>query len=771
MAVLLVLTVVAHGRLVTRVDYQYGDDDLEYVIPYSQFVWGSLARGESPLWNPHSDLGTPLWTTGPYMGPYYPLFPVYAVLSPGAATNLGYLVHLLWAALGMFLLLRRWGGGDAAAAVGSLALVLSGHCLMQTNEGFLPNLISLCHLPWVVLPLEAAAGGRLRTALLAGLPLGLCLLGGNVGNTALVMFTAGLLVIAHALLGPAPRSRVTLRRILVLGLGFAAAALVAAVHWLPAMGDFLNSASQRPFQAADLPLCAPWRLITYGLPLTDPGRPGAEFVGVIPLLLAAAGLRLRRDAVLVAGLLTAAAGWLVIISPALGLLEPLVSLVPLLRMFNYTWLFGLVVTFGLAVAAGRGAAIVIEVGQRSPQALGLAARSATVLGLALLGGGALVGLLARNSPVHQAIGSGALLSLPWVVVAAAALLALLEAVRRGRLPASRLGAGVVTLVAIELVGFAWVAAEPAAEPFAVQRYFAGGSIARAIDDDGRRGRVLHYQIHTHEQDWALRRNEALIRRYRSANFEAKVLSPLTHALSDRLRGISLVRSEIAEPAKGGEDRRGLQRAELRIGRDTADLNGRLLDLANVAYLVTDRNRPVLGGRFRSTVEDGTARLWVNRDVLPAVRLVPRGRVVLDEHLWDRLLAPGHDPRGQVLLAPGQGAGQFAMISRAGSASGSVLEQAGGPGARRFSVHTSGLMFLVLSQTWHRDWQATVDGLDAPLLRADGCFVAVPVTAGQHLVELRFEPSGWLTGLTISVLTLLGLAFLGVTTWRGARRDG
>jgi len=768
-AVLLVLVIVGYGRFITRVDYQYGDDDLEYVVPYSQYVWGSVARGESPMWNPHSDLGTPLWTTGPYMGPYYPLFPLYSVMEPGAATNLAYLVHLLWASLGMFLLLRRWGGNDPAAAVGSLSLVLSSHFLMQANEGFLPNLISLCHLPWIVLPLEAAVIGRMRSALLAGLPLGLCLLGGNVGNTAVVVFTAAVLLVARGLAGEAPRGRRALRRVLALGLGLAAAVLLAAVHWWPAIGDFLNSASQRPFQTADMPLYAPWRLITYGLPLSDPGRPGAEFIGVIPLLLAAAGLRLRRDPVLLAGLIAALAGWLAIISPVLGLHQWLLQLIPPLRVFDYVWLFGAAISFGLAVAAGRGAVLVLQAARQSPEELGAAMRAAAGLGVALLGGGALVGALARSEPVSREVATGALHSLPWVVVAAAVLLALLAAARRGLLGPRRLGPALVAAVAVELLGFAWTATEPAAGSFSVERYFTGGRIARAIDDDGRRGRVLHFQIYNHERDWALRRNEAMIRRYRAANLEAKVLSPWTHALSDRLQGISLVRAEIAEPAKGGEDWRGLKTARLRIDQGTVDRNGRLLDLANVAYLVIDRNRPLLGGRFHQAVDDGTARLWINPEVLPAVRLASRGRVVHDAQLWDRLLDPLHDPRGTVLLAPGRGAEQYSMLSMSGPSGGTVHEKPGGPTVRRFIVRARGPMFLVLSQAWHPGWQAIVDGLVAPVLRADGCFTAIPLSAGEQDVELRFQPRGWLAGVTFSVLTLLALVALGISEWRAARR--
>jgi hypothetical protein len=48
-------------------------------------------------------------------------------------------------------------------------------------------------------------------------------------------------------------------------------------------------------------------------------------------------------------------------------------------------------------------------------------------------------------------------------------------------------------------------------------------------------------------------------------------------------------------------------------------------------------------------------------------------------------------------------------------------------------------WLVLNDVWHPWWHATIDGADAPVLRANGMFRAVAVTPGHHIVQFSFHP--------------------------------
>ncbi len=87
----------------------------------------------------------------------------------------------------------------------------------------------------------------------------------------------------------------------------------------------------------------------------------------------------------------------------------------------------------------------------------------------------------------------------------------------------------------------------------------------------------------------------------------------------------------------------------------------------------------------------------------------------------------------------------------------------------FSTPTDGL--LMLSEVYYPGWRATVDGEPAPILRADVALRAVPVRAGQHQVEMVYDPWSVKIGIGVTVVTLLvaGLLILVVrdrTTERG-----
>jgi uncharacterized membrane protein YfhO len=48
-------------------------------------------------------------------------------------------------------------------------------------------------------------------------------------------------------------------------------------------------------------------------------------------------------------------------------------------------------------------------------------------------------------------------------------------------------------------------------------------------------------------------------------------------------------------------------------------------------------------------------------------------------------------------------------------------------------------YVVLNDPWHPWWRATVDGQEAPILRANVLFRAVAVPAGRHVVRFEFKP--------------------------------
>lgn len=70
-------------------------------------------------------------------------------------------------------------------------------------------------------------------------------------------------------------------------------------------------------------------------------------------------------------------------------------------------------------------------------------------------------------------------------------------------------------------------------------------------------------------------------------------------------------------------------------------------------------------------------------------------------------------------------------------------------------------WLVLSESWHPDWTALVDGVPAVVYRAAGGFPAVPITAATRAVEFRFLPPAWYSAClgTGAISWTAALAFL------------
>lgn len=132
---------------------------------------------------------------------------------------------------------------------------------------------------------------------------------------------------------------------------------------------------------------------------------------------------------------------------------------------------------------------------------------------------------------------------------------------------------------------------------------------------------------------------------------------------------------------------------------------------------------------------------------------------------DRLLRTVFLLRGDVpsgLLAvldalPGQGSGQ---------ALGAVRLESWAPDRLVFSGHAAGPALLLVANNFDPRWTATVNGMRAPLLRADHAFQAVPVDrAGPFRAVLTFSaPLIW----QLHVLSALGVALMFSGLW--ARRS-
>ncbi|MEJ2348068.1 MAG: YfhO family protein, partial [Patescibacteria group bacterium] len=70
------------------------------------------------------------------------------------------------------------------------------------------------------------------------------------------------------------------------------------------------------------------------------------------------------------------------------------------------------------------------------------------------------------------------------------------------------------------------------------------------------------------------------------------------------------------------------------------------------------------------------------------------------------------------------------------------------------VKSEGSSLLVISQTYFPGWKAYLDGESIPLYRANYTFMAVPVTVGEHHLEISYEPDSFKYGLKIGVISFI-----------------
>jgi hypothetical protein len=130
-----------------------------------------------------------------------------------------------------------------------------------------------------------------------------------------------------------------------------------------------------------------------------------------------------------------------------------------------------------------------------------------------------------------------------------------------------------------------------------------------------------------------------------------------------------------------------------------------------------------------------AYVYENPRALPRVMLLTDWRIAdFDELLksgW-----PAVDPRQTVLLKKAPvGFSRSAAVGLSGSAR--LLRYANTEVVVEVTAPGGGI--LLLNDTWHPWWHASVDGAASEILKADVIFRAVVVPRGRHVVRFTFEP--------------------------------
>jgi hypothetical protein len=712
--------------------------------PQLNFLAKSLAEGQSPIWTPNVFAGWPQ-IADPQSLLFSPLHLLLAWIDPGMdfrSADAVTFVALFLGGCGILLYARDRGWNSAGALVAALTFAFGGSAasrIQHTNE-----ILSLCYLPGALwLLTRALERASFRLGLAAGLAAGLMAAGRDQVALLGLYLLAGV-VLADWIGGGARRVRAHIGPLA----GFAVVgAMIAGIPVL--LTAMLAAASNRPeiaYAAAATGSLHPAHLLTlafsdlfatnspqvgyWGPPSSAWGptglilaqNMGELYVGAVPVI-AVLGFGLIRGHLWAREIRFFAIALVFALLYALGRYTPvfraLYELLPGVALYrrpaDATFLIGALLSIISGYVVHRFLTDSAEPVRMTRLhwigALGLAATAlATAIGVALSAGR----LHAAAIPIVIGVG--------WTAVAVAAL------VFARRVRARPFGAALILTFAAT-VDLAWNNAPnlstglPASFYDALRPDTANATIAliksklRATAAPDRRDRVELIGISYH---WP---NLALVHGF------------------DHVFGQNPLRLRDFKQATGVGDTVATA-AQRRFSPLYPSYRSPFADLFGVRVIAT--GVPV--EQIDKALRPGDL-IFLGRTqeayVYDNPRALPRAMVLTDWRLadFDELVRTGWpdvDPARTLLLERPPAPRRIPpSASETGAGSARIVRYGNAEILLDVEAPVGG--FLLLADVWHPWWRAQVDGIDAPILKADVLFRAVELTPGRHQVRFTFHP--------------------------------
>lgn len=741
-----------------------------YFYPMRFHLSQSFQAGELPLWNRHVSMGYP-FLANPQVGVFYPPHLLFFVLSFFDAVRFLFVFHYGVAALGSYLLCRRWGYSPYLALIGSILFSFGGIIVSLSN--LLDHFQTAVWLPWAVLLWERLlASGARRDFFVFVLALLIQLLAGSPEVYSMGMA----LLLMDGLRLKAQEGHVTYRRLFVSFLGAnGLVAGLAMVQIAPTYELFLQSWRSQaiPYDKVAAWSMQPLRLINFffldkevdpeaynGLRFFFSSEPPliiSLYMGAISLFglcLWPRGGSLKGKGILLGLILLA-------LVFALGGYTPVHSTLYehflAFRWIRFPEKVLVLAHVLLLFAALGGLRSFLEERDRASTLpfMILSAVSILWLGLYIFSRfrTELIALfMARIAPglpsdFDARNVSGVVFSAERQVILAAGILLLFFLFKRGNL-----GKNIFQLLLVGLVFFDLASAH----------------------------RPYHLAVHP---DTVLRPPAILsspdAEPYRLVYFlDRSHLHPNTYAFTKRpfTSTVSSVFATLIPNAGVFYGFDYMQELEA-LGRKPYNLflrvaSGlpperlyRLLAVLNVKYINTFGPLPDGDIHPIGDFPDYPSRLYrVDR---PVPRTYIASKVKFEQEpqrILDQLSGPGFDPRRDVILD-----GPLSVpITGVTVARSEIVRYAPHQVTIRASLNGSGI--LVLADSFYPGWRATVDGREAEILRANFFLRGVSLGPGNHRVDFYYEPRSFTIGLGISLLTALGIiAGSAVLAYRRRRR--
>ncbi|MEZ4863734.1 MAG: hypothetical protein R3C14_20600 [Caldilineaceae bacterium] len=761
---LFLLTIGFFWRTLSGDVYQPADggDLVSFLFPTYRFAAEQLRQWTLPLWNPHLYGGAPFISDIQAGFLYLPNLLLFMLWPDFPYTALQWLAigHLYWAGLGVYVLLRalEWQPGlpcsRTAALFGAVAFQFSDPLLVHLGN---LNLIAvLSWLPWILAAYQQALHRRsLRWTGAAAALFALSTYAGHAQSTfyvllAVALYTVGWLWSRQGRF-PSQQGLHPVKRRSWLAwlpypiLFYAVGALLTAPILLPAV-ELVNYTERSHFTYQDTVAfsLAPTQLIgliTPGFFGRGPGlywslwaRVETPYAGIVALILAIVAVLLaEREARRV-------------ILPWLGLA-----------------LFGFATALGIyAVPHGWLTALLPVFGQFRAPARALVLWTLGVAVLAASGVDLLPRAIRMGDPlatIHKLLRTGVLIFFGAVIPLTYIALLLAQANETVFLRTS-LAALALTLAAFLWLG-AWAIIAAAQQEWIGATTLAGLLVALLFFDLSATGAYTDISDSDptagfqHPAIVALLRNDADLMRIDTRTDIAGLWQPDAAALY----GLQDV-GGVANPL--------LVRHWQEFWEALGGRQSRLYDMLNVKYVIVPDGVPLPSDKFgRDKFElaldaPGALSVYRNRNFMPRAWLVHtvQSAATLDETLAI-LQAATFDPTQLAVIPPDT---PFTLPLGSTGADDQVTITHYGSSGMTLHVETSVPSLLVLSEVWYPGWEATVNGVSTPVLRADWALRGITVPAGVSTVHLYFAPASWQLGLValgIGIIALLGLTVVNV----------
>lgn len=179
---------------------------------------------------------------------------------------------------------------------------------------------------------------------------------------------------------------------------------------------------------------------------------------------------------------------------------------------------------------------------------------------------------------------------------------------------------------------------------------------------------------------------------------------------------------------------------------------RALDLAGVRYILNKNGTHSIDSAFDSKeysliYDKNEWQIYENKNALPRVKLYGSYTVIPNkEKIIQTLYGPAFIPQKTLIVETKP------PIIVADDPTATATVSSYSPNQITVTTNSKKGQLLFISDNYFPGWNATVDGKEVQILRADYTFRAVPVSKGHHTVKMSYSPKSFWIGLWISVVS-------------------